>query len=65
MTRWPRYASPGWLLAYTLGAALWILAYGVSPLALLIVLACAGLLGLVAIGNLFDCGHVVPPEERR
>lgn len=59
------YLGPGWLLAYTVGACLWMLAVSVTPIPLVIATACGGAAGIIALGNLISGGHVVPPEDRR
>ena len=65
MTRWPPFLSPGWLAAYAIGGLLWRAIGEVTPLAVIVVVASLGALGIVALGNLFDSGHALPPEERR
>lgn len=65
MTRWPRFLSPGWLMAYAVSALLWILIIEFTPIALVVAMAAAGVLATVALGNLISTGHVVPPEDDR
>jgi hypothetical protein len=65
VTRWPRYCSPGWLAAYAVSGGLWIAIFEVTPIPLIIAFTSAGALGIVVLGNLIDCGHPFPPEERR
>lgn len=65
MKAWPPFLSPGWLAAYAVGGALWLLLFEFTPLVFVLAFAAAGALGIIALGNLISTGHVLPPEDRR
>lgn len=65
MTRWPPFCSSLWLIAYAIGAGLWLLLVWLAPWPVPLAIAALGMLGILWLGNKLDSGEFPPREDRR